>query len=146
MIDAEPLIDDEVLVYQLLLRDLTAQTEIPGVTVSASVDVDEQAGITLPFVSFSLAGDGQLANGAGLWDSVLDVSCIANGMDAAKALARLVYRIVHAWSIPGTAHVPGIGAIVEVGDVSRFSRQPSARLPDSLLVEYDGSFAIQLQN
>lgn len=146
MIDAGPLIDDEVLVYQLLHRDLTAQTEIPNVTVSASVDVDEQVGITLPFVSFSLGGDGQLSNGAGLWNSVLDVSCIANGMDAAKALARLLYRIVHAWSIPGTANVPGIGGIVDVGDVSKFSRQPAAQLSDSLLVQYDGSFAIQLQN
>jgi hypothetical protein len=146
VIDAEPLIDDEVLVFQLLFRDLTAQTEIPNVTVSASVDVDEQEGITLPFVSFSIGGDGQLSNGAGLWSSVLDVSCIANGMDAAKALARLVYRIVHAWSIPGNATVPEIGGIVDVGDVSKFTRQPAARLDDSLLVEYDGSFAIQLQN
>ena len=144
MIDAADLIDDEVLVYQLLTRDVAAQDEITGITVAASIDVDERQPLALPHVSFTCSGTGQAGNGPGLWDTALTVSTLAIGMDAAKALARLTYRIVHGWSDPDTSRVAGIGGVLDVTDIAKPSRQPAATIAAGVLVQYDAIYGLQL--
>lgn len=139
MWDSAELIDDEQLIYKLL------QTTAPeGSTVIADLDVDSIE--DLPCITFVVTGEGQTGNGPGLWDATLLVNVFADD-DTAFTVCKALYRGIHLWEHPDHGFIEGIGAVEEVGDVSKFSRLVSGvQMIGKSVTQYSGTFGLALRN
>jgi len=137
----DELLDVEPFIYQLLGRDIHAQSE--DVIVSADIDItslDE-----LPVVSFILTSD-PANDGPGLYHFTLDINVFGEGMDAAKALAQMVDGIVFGWNGNEQARVDDIGWVNAVGYIQRFTRLPSSVIDGRNTTQYSGTYALALRN
>jgi hypothetical protein len=136
------LVDDEQLLYALFTRDLA-----PGTQCAAELDVDSFD--DLPLVTFVTTAGDQNANGPGLWSVSLTVNVFADGQDAAWAVCKTVYGVIHAWATPGggvLAGLPELGHISRVEDVSKFSRTATVDLGGKNITQYAGLFTLSIRN
>lgn len=137
--DSPVLLDDELLIFSLLKRDLD-----PSVMVSAELDVlsiDH-----LPLVMFSCRGGDQMGNGPGLWSSQLVLNVFAEGQDAAHEVCVALYRVVHEWALPNGSTVANAGYVTSVMDLSKFSKAPSVSMQGKNVTQYTGSFDLTIRN
>lgn len=133
------MIDAELLIYTLLMAGAPE-----GTTVLPETD-SETLG-DLPIWTFYTIGDGQTANGPGMYDVALELSVFAEGIDAAKGGATILYDLVHSWDTnPASAVVPDVGWVQSVDDNSLFSRVAAPELTGSNVSQYAGSFALALR-
>lgn len=130
-----PLVDDELLVYTLLKRELPE-----GATLAAELDVDSID--TLPFITYNVRGGDQSGNGPGLWSSPLTIRVFAEGQDAGWELCRDLYRVIHLWAEPGNSTVPGVAYVTNVTDLSKFSRDATVAMEGKQITQYTGSFEL----
>lgn len=146
------MIDAEVYLQTILVRDTEEDLE-PGdgeIAIAPDLDVDELNG-NYPALLWTITGDGQAANGNGLWSYTLTLSVYAEGMDQAKKWAKFFYNLVHYWDerddlteidLPDgdTIWVSG------VGDIDVPTRQSSADIRGRHIVQYVGSYALALRS
>jgi hypothetical protein len=132
-------LDVDLLVYTLLRRIAPEGTAV-------TAETDSEVLGDLPLWTFSVIGDGQAANGPGLWSINLDVSVFALGLDAAKAAAGVAYDGIHRWGTdPASSIVPALGWVAAVDDNSLFSLQGSPEITGLHVSQYAGSFALALR-
>lgn len=143
------MIDAEVYLHQLLVRDVQEQLE-EDETLAIAPDIDVNQLAHLPAVLFTVTGDGQVANGPGLWSFTLTLSVFGEGMDQAKRFARLLYDVVHHWDDrPDLTPISIDGEntwVSELDDIDLFSRLSSADIDGRNVTQYVGSFALALRN
>jgi hypothetical protein len=132
-------IDADLLVFTLLRAAASPTTRV-------TPETDTEVLGDLPLWQFSLIGDGQVDNGPGLYSFTLDISVFAEGVDAARAHARLAYDIVHRWENPAASIVPDVGWVASVSDVSIFSLQGAPQITGRQVSQYAGSFDLALRN
>lgn len=144
------MLDAEVYINRLMLRDVEALADTFEETLLVAPDIDVNELDELPAILFTLTGDGQVANGDGLWSFILTLSTFGYGMDQAKQFAKLGYDIVHAWDQGGPGTVIEIDDeetwVSSVDDIDLPSRLPSALIAGRNVVQYVGSFALALRN
>lgn len=133
------MIDPDLLIYLLLDRAAPTGTRI-------TPETDTEVLGELPLWQYHLIGDGQVSNGPGLYTVTLDLSVFAEGLDAARAQARVAYDIVHAWENPAVSIVPDVGWVSSVDDVSLFSLQGTPEITGRQVSQYAGSFDLALRN
>lgn len=138
MADVE-LIDDELIIFTLLKRDLP-----DSVTIAAELDVDSID--HLPFVTFSVRGGDQVGNGPGLWNVPVTFRVFAEGQDSTWELCRDLFTIVHEWATPGASTLTGLGHVSAVDDVSKFSRDATVDIQGKNVTQYSGSFDLLIRN
>lgn len=142
------MIDAEVYLGKLLLRDAEASLEPEDeLFIAPDIDVDQLS--EFPALIWNITGDGQIANGDGLWTFTLNVIFFAEGMDAAKKWARFGYDLVHFWddrSDLTELEVDGEPVWVSfVEDIDLPTRQASADIDGRNVTQYSGSFALALR-
>ncbi len=133
------MIDAERLVYTLL-------TAIAPDGVRVAPETDSEVLGDLPLWQYHLLGDGQVANGPGLYTFSLDINVFAEGLDATRAQARLCHDGVHRWENPAAAIVPDVGWVADVADNSIFSLQGTPVITGRQVSQYAGSFDLALRN
>lgn len=143
------MIDAEVYLAKLLARDVEATLE-PGEEVFIAPDIDIAELRIRPALLWTLIGDGQVANGDGLWRYTLTLSIYGEGMDAAKRWARFFYNLVHHWDDRADLtelEVDGDTIWVStVEDIDLPTRQASADIDGRNVTQYVGSFDLALRN
>jgi hypothetical protein len=141
-------IDAEVYFHQLLVRDIAALDLEDDVAIAPTIDIDQME--DFPSILFEYSGDGQSANGPGLWGFTLTLSVFADGMDPAKALTRALYDVVRAWDADPASTVLAVDGeriwISSADDVDLFSRIASAQIAGRNVTQYVGSFALALRS
>lgn len=137
--DSTELLDDELMIFTLLKRDLD-----PSVMVASELDVDSID--HLPLVTFSIRGGDQMGNGPGLWSTPLVLNVFAEGQDDTWEVCKALYRIVHEWTIPGNSTIPNVGYISSLTDLSKFSKDPSVSMQGKNVTQYTGSFDLTIRN
>lgn len=140
------MIDADQYVYQLLAGAAAAVTPTPTVAADMDVDLIDE----LPFWSFTVTGDGQIANGPGLWTFQLLMNFFADGRDACFATASAAYQIVHGWDDDPAQTVLDIEGVQvwvsELTDIDVPSRTASVQIDGRDLVQFTGSFALALRS
>lgn len=143
------MIDAEVYLATLIQRDTEEDLE-PDEEVFIAPDLDVNQLAQMPALLWTLTGDGQVANGDGLWSYTLTLSVYAEGMDAAKKWARFFYNLVHYWDEHTELtelEVDGDTLWVStVEDIDLPTRQSSADIDGRNVTQYVGSFALALRN
>lgn len=134
-----PLLDDELLVFALLKRDLPE-----SVTVGAELDIDSID--HLPLVTFGSVGGNPVSNGPGLWSIPITFRVFAEGQDATWELCRDLHEAVMNWALPGVANAEGIGQVHAVSVVSKFSRDATVDMQGKNVNQYSGSFELIVRN
>lgn len=142
------MIDGEAFLSKLIPRDVEALDLDEDVSIAPDIDVDQLE--HLPAILFTLIGDGQVANGDGLWNFILTLSTFGEGMDQAKRFARIGYDIAHAWNGNSAATVIDVDGeptwVSDVSDIDVPSRLAAAQIPGRNVVQYVGSFGLALRN
>jgi hypothetical protein len=153
----QAVIDVDVYLHLLLTQSITAAFAAEGFdeVIEAepwcAPDIDVDTLEKMPAVTWNILADGEVPNGPGLWNYILNLNCFGYGMDQAKALARGMHAIAEGWD-ENTA-----GTVIEVdGDDVWLSsvdtnldiptRLPAAIIEGRLTVQYSGSYAIGVRS
>lgn len=143
------MIDAEVYLQTLIVRD-TEEDLDPGEVVTIAPDIDVDQLEKMPALLWTLTGDGQVANGDGLWSYTLTLSVYGEGMDEAKRWARFFYKLVHYWDEnPALTKLTVDGDPIWVStleDIDLPTRQSSADIDGRNVTQYVGSFALALRS
>lgn len=128
---------------------LVALTKLamPDCEVRAEPDVDTVDVLPLIIVN---PGQGQSVENqrgiAWVWQSHFSV--LAMGDEAASEIADQLLEKIDGWSNswdPSVGTIPGVGAIVDIDDISIFSRTATSMTPAGGLTQFDGTFAITVR-
>lgn len=134
------MLDHEMLLWELLKRDLPAGTYFsPETSIAAGFE------IPLPAAIYSLVNNGQTQNGPRLWTGQIDFQILGEP-DPAWVLASSLYDILHAWADTQTGVIAGVGWVQDVSDISAFSRPTSTNIVGKGVTQYAGSYALALRN
>lgn len=140
------MIDAEQYIYQLVTRDALALDVSPTVASDLDVDTIDE----LPFWGFTVTGDGQVANGPGLWTFQLSWNVFAEGRDAAFASAAQLYALHHAWMEDPSTTVLEIEDqpiwVAELEDIDIFSRTARSVINGRDIVQFTGTFALAIRS
>jgi hypothetical protein len=114
-------------------------------------DIDVDTLDNIPAVTWNILADGEVANGPGLWNFVLNLSCFGHGMDQAKALMRGMHAIAERWdeaTASTVIDVDGDDVWLSSVDTNRDipTRLPAAIIEGRLLVQYSGSYGIGVRS
>ncbi|MFD5864357.1 hypothetical protein ACFWGP_05360 [Agromyces sp. NPDC127015] len=137
LIDDDPLIDDEALIYRLFTRDIP-----PDHYIASEVDVTTWE--LMPYGRFSCITDGG-GNGPGIWHTILSVNVFGNGTDEAFAYARELDRIIRNWGDPGVAVLPGLGSVESAEREQKFTRVGSVEVNGKNVTQYLGTYELTLR-
>lgn len=153
----QDVIDVDVYVHLLLTQSITAAFaagdfgDLIEAAPSCTPDIDVDTLESLPAVTWNILADGEVANGPGLWNFVLNLNCFGNGMDQAKALARGMHSIAEAWeeaTVSTVIVVDGDDVWLSSVDTDRDipTRQAAAIIDGRLTVQYSGSYGIGVRS
>lgn len=142
------MIDTEQYIYQLVRRDIVARQVDPVPTVAADLDVDTIS--EMPFWSFTLIGDGQIANGPGLWTYQVTWNVFAEGRDATFSSAADLYELHQGWAADSEGTVLVVDGqpiwLHSLEDVDLFSRTGAAVVDGRDIVQFSGTFALAIRS
>lgn len=134
-------VDAEELLVKLVALGM------PDCDVRSEVDVDAVDSLPLIIVN---PGQGQSVAGqrgiAWVWQThfaVLAESHVTCG-EIADELHRVIDGWANAWA-PDAGRIAGVGAIIDVDDISIFARTATSLTPAGGLTQFDGTFAITVR-
>lgn len=143
------MIDAEAYIGQINLRDFEAlrdDLDMPHV----APDIDTETLEEIPAIIWNLSGDGQQADGPGMWTFVLSYNIFGDGMDQAKAYARLTDRVANSWFAdpwPTALEVDGDRIVISGGETIDLPTRTAQSIIDGRnVVQYSGSYAIMLRS
>lgn len=135
MNDFAPLIDYLTLVSKLWALDLP---EVP-----AYLEMDPTVGDTLPYIRYSIVGDGQTANGPGAFNALLTWNVVGTASSAWAAMAAS-YAAIHGWAT--SAPIDGVGHVQKVTDTSLPAAVPSPDVSVKSNTQFAATVALVLRN
>lgn len=129
-----------------LFVELTRQA-MPDCEVRSAVDVD--AVDVLPLIIVN-AGQGQsLENQRGIaWVWQTHFSVLAETHEGCADIADELHAAVDGWAnawSPDAGRIVGVGAIIDVDDISIFARTATSLTPAGGLTQFDGTFTITVR-
>jgi len=114
-------------------------------------DIDVEILSKVPAVTWNITSDGEVANGPGLWNFLLNLNLFGVGMDQAKELTRVLHGIAVGWDDDTTSTViavDGNNVWLSSVDTDRDipTRLPAAIIDGRQIVQYSGSYGIGVRS